>query len=90
MEMLIAASAAPPPDERPIEIVESKGQGHPDSICDALAEELSLALSRAYLERAGAILHHEGRRRPLLRGARLEEAAFAAAPEAVLAATLDV
>lgn len=42
----------------PLEIVERKGMGHPDTICDALAEQLSLALSRYYLERFGAILHH--------------------------------
>lgn len=40
------------------ELVERKGLGHPDTICDALAEELSRALSRHYLERFGAILHH--------------------------------
>jgi S-adenosylmethionine synthetase len=43
---------------RPVEIVERKGLGHPDSICDALAEELSLSLSRFYLEHFGLILHH--------------------------------
>jgi S-adenosylmethionine synthetase len=41
-----------------VEVVERKGLGHPDSICDALAERLSLALSRCYLERFGAIHHH--------------------------------
>jgi S-adenosylmethionine synthetase len=41
-----------------VEIVERKGKGHPDSICDALAEEVSLALSRAYREMFGVILHH--------------------------------
>jgi len=40
------------------EIVERKGLGHPDTICDALAEELSLALVRFYRERFGLILHH--------------------------------
>jgi S-adenosylmethionine synthetase len=40
------------------EIVERKGRGHPDTICDHLAESVSLALSRAYVERFGAILHH--------------------------------
>jgi S-adenosylmethionine synthetase len=49
------AEARPLPD---VEVVERKGLGHPDSICDALAEELSLALCRAYLERCGGILHH--------------------------------
>jgi len=42
----------------PVEIVERKGIGHPDTICDALAEELSLALCRYYRERFGLILHH--------------------------------
>jgi S-adenosylmethionine synthetase len=42
----------------PLEIVERKGVGHPDTICDALAENLSVTLSRFYLERFGAILHH--------------------------------
>jgi S-adenosylmethionine synthetase len=45
-------------DERPIEVVERKGRGHPDSICDALAEALSLAYSRHALERFGTIPHH--------------------------------
>jgi S-adenosylmethionine synthetase len=40
------------------EMVERKGLGHPDTICDALAEEFSLALSRHYLERFDRILHH--------------------------------
>jgi S-adenosylmethionine synthetase len=40
------------------EVVERKGLGHPDTICDALAERLGLALSRFYLERLGAIHHH--------------------------------
>jgi S-adenosylmethionine synthetase len=42
----------------PVEIVERKGLGHPDSICDALAESASLALCRLYQERFGTILHH--------------------------------
>lgn len=35
--------------EQPIEIVERKGIGHPDTICDGIAEEVSLALSCEYL-----------------------------------------
>ncbi|MCC7035287.1 MAG: methionine adenosyltransferase [Acidobacteria bacterium] len=42
----------------PVEVVERKGLGHPDTICDAVAEEASLALSRFYLERFGFVLHH--------------------------------
>ena len=40
------------------EIVERKGIGHPDTICDSIAEELSVALSNLYLEEFGAIMHH--------------------------------
>lgn len=41
-----------------VEIVERKGLGHPDTICDALAETLSRNLCREYLKRFGKILHH--------------------------------
>src|SRR5262245_48661901 len=41
-----------------IEIVERKGLGHPDSICDALAETLSHNLCVEYKRRCGEILHH--------------------------------
>lgn len=41
-----------------IEVVERKGFGHPDTICDALAETLSQNLCREYLARFGTILHH--------------------------------
>jgi S-adenosylmethionine synthetase len=48
--------------ERPyapeVEIVERKGQGHPDTLCDAIAERFSVLLSRFYLDRFGVILHH--------------------------------
>ena len=40
------------------EVVERKGLGHPDTICDALAEALSRALCREYRRRFGTILHH--------------------------------
>ena len=41
-----------------VEVVERKGMGHPDTICDALAEALSRSLCREYRQRFGAILHH--------------------------------
>ncbi len=41
-----------------IEVVERKGLGHPDTICDALAETLSRNLCREYRQRFGTILHH--------------------------------
>lgn len=44
--------------EMDVEIVERKGLGHPDTICDLVMERVSQALSRAYVDRFGAILHH--------------------------------
>src|SRR6266699_582001 len=41
-----------------VEVVERKGAGHPDTICDALAETLSRNLCREYQSRFGRILHH--------------------------------
>ncbi len=46
------------PALQPVEIVERKGLGHPDTICDALAEELSCALTAHYRDRFGVVLHH--------------------------------
>ena len=39
-------------------MVERKGRGHPDSICDALAEAFGIGLTRFYHERCGRVLHH--------------------------------
>jgi S-adenosylmethionine synthetase len=47
-----------PPEDAPVEMVERKGLGHPDTICDALAEQLSRSLCRHYRDRFGEILHH--------------------------------
>lgn len=47
-----------PLEEQRIEIVERKGQGHPDYMCDAIMDQISIRLSREYLEKAGVILHH--------------------------------
>jgi len=41
-----------------VEIVERKGLGHPDTICDSVMERISQALSQAYLRHYGRILHH--------------------------------
>lgn len=41
-----------------VEIVERKGLGHPDTICDHLAEEISKKLSKTYLSIAGKVLHY--------------------------------
>jgi S-adenosylmethionine synthetase len=56
--VVVTAPAGAHPDARDVEMVERKGRGHPDSICDALAEALSIGLTRAYYEHCGAVLHH--------------------------------
>ena len=43
---------------RKIELVERKGIGHPDSVADALAEEVSKALCKMYKKEFGTVLHH--------------------------------
>ena len=58
VNIIVNAQAALSAALAPVEIVERKGIGHPDTICDALAEELSLALCRYYRDRFGLILHH--------------------------------
>lgn len=44
--------------DQDVEIVERKGLGHPDSITDLVMNDVSVALSREYKRRFGAILHH--------------------------------
>ena len=68
-QISVTALAAPAPGAAAHEIAERKGRGHPDSICDALAENLSIGLARFYLERFGAILHHNVDKALLLGGA---------------------
>jgi len=48
----------PPVEKLGVEIVERKGTGHPDTICDALSEAYSAALSRHYMENFGRVYHH--------------------------------
>ncbi|WP_416839830.1 methionine adenosyltransferase [Haloferax sp. DFSO52] len=45
-------------EDQEVEIVERKGIGHPDSICDGIAESVSRALSNLYIERVGKVLHY--------------------------------
>jgi len=41
-----------------VEIVERKGLGHPDYICDSIMNEISIALIKEYRRRFGEIVHH--------------------------------
>ncbi|MGC8571908.1 MAG: methionine adenosyltransferase [Candidatus Micrarchaeia archaeon] len=42
----------------PIEYVERKGLGHPDSLIDGIVEKVSYELSNYYIKEAGFVLHH--------------------------------
>ena len=47
-----------PIEDQRLEIVERKGIGHPDTICDAIMDRVSVALCQEYIKRFGGILHH--------------------------------
>ena len=49
---------ATPITERKVEVVERKGLGHPDFICDSIMNQVSVNLCREYMERFGTIMHH--------------------------------
>ena len=54
----VAALDRPAAEDEPVEIVERKGIGHPDSLCDGIAESVSRALAATYLDRVGRVLHY--------------------------------
>jgi S-adenosylmethionine synthetase len=56
--ILVADLKQTPLEKQRIEIVERKGVGHPDYICDAIADQISINLSKEYVKKAGTILHH--------------------------------
>lgn len=45
-------------DKNPFDVVERKGLGHPDTICDLLTERISFDLANYYLKTCGNILHY--------------------------------
>ncbi len=53
----ILQSTCVPLAEQPMEIVERKGIGHPDTICDATMEQVAVELTEAYLKACGRVLH---------------------------------
>lgn len=72
---------ATPVAEQRVELVERKGVGHPDSICDAIMEAVSVALCREYQATFGRIVHHNidkgllvaGRTTPRIGGGTVDE-----------------
>jgi S-adenosylmethionine synthetase len=45
-------------EDMPVEIVERKGIGHPDSLCDGIAEHISVEYTTWCQENLGVLLHH--------------------------------
>jgi S-adenosylmethionine synthetase len=54
---VLQRAAGPKTSELEVEIVERKGIGHPDTVCDSIMEQVAQALARMYLERTGAVRH---------------------------------
>lgn len=54
---------------RYVEVVERKGIGHPDTLCDALADNFERSLSRFYRDHFGRIFHHNVDKALLIGGA---------------------
>jgi S-adenosylmethionine synthetase len=57
-QVVIESLADRPVPSRRVELVERKGIGHPDTMCDALVEAVAVALNRMYLDRLGAPAHY--------------------------------
>lgn len=79
-DVSIEHSSSVPICDQQVELVERKGLGHPDSICDSIMESVSVELSKAYLQRAGRVLHHNldkglliaGQTSPALGGGKMD------------------
>jgi len=56
--ILVDSLKQTPLEQQKLEIVERKGLGHPDYICDAIMDGISIRLSQEYLKKVGAIMHH--------------------------------
>jgi len=57
-----------PLEKQKLEVVERKGLGHPDFICDAILDRVSVELSKEYLKKFGAIMHHNADKSLLVAG----------------------
>ena len=67
-EPIIMQSSRLPLADQMTEIVERKGLGHPDTICDAVMEHVSVELSQAYLKAFRRILHFNADKGMLVAG----------------------
>jgi S-adenosylmethionine synthetase len=55
---VVTEATGPSIEDIPVEIVERKGIGHPDSLCDGIAERISVEYSCWCQEHLGVLLHH--------------------------------
>jgi S-adenosylmethionine synthetase len=70
-----------PVEGQAVELVERKGIGHPDSICDSIMEAASVALCAEYQKKFGRVVHHNidkcllvaGRTSPKIGGGTVDE-----------------
>ncbi|MFX1486411.1 MAG: methionine adenosyltransferase [Promethearchaeota archaeon] len=56
--ILVGELKQPALEDQRMEICERKGIGHPDTICDAIMNDVSIELSKVYLRRFNDVLHH--------------------------------
>ncbi|MFW5902283.1 MAG: methionine adenosyltransferase [archaeon] len=47
-----------PMEKRKTEVVERKGIGHPDTICDSIMERIAIELTKEYRSKFNRVLHH--------------------------------
>lgn len=79
--ILIEELKSSPVEKQQVELVERKGKGHPDSICDAIMEKVSVALCKEYKNVFGKIAHHNidkallvaGKSSPKIGGGTIDE-----------------
>jgi S-adenosylmethionine synthetase len=68
IDPMIIKSSRMAPVEEAVEIVERKGLGHPDTICDAVMEAVAVQLTQAYLKICGRVLHFNADKGMLVAG----------------------
>ena len=56
--LFVEHNNSPTGDALAVEIVERKGIGHPDTICDEIAEAVSRSLQKYYLSEFGKVFHY--------------------------------
>jgi S-adenosylmethionine synthetase len=56
--IVVTEATGPSIEDIPVEIVERKGIGHPDSLCDGIAERISVEYTCWCQEHLGVLLHH--------------------------------